>query len=158
MKEIWKDIEGYDDYQISNCGRLKSYKGKTERILKESISRGYIMYSIWKDNKMKNLKSHILVWEHFGSSERCDLHIDHIDHNKTNNHIDNLQLLSPRYNTIKHHNRKGNLLGSSFKKSNKKWQSQIYSNGKKNYLGLFDTELEAHNVYKDALQKINIKR
>ena len=39
MKEIWKDIEGYEgSYQVSNFGRIKSIKFETQRILKQRLS------------------------------------------------------------------------------------------------------------------------
>ena len=40
MKEIWKDIEGYEgDYQVSNLGRIKSFKNKKEIIMKPGATK-----------------------------------------------------------------------------------------------------------------------
>ena len=52
MIEKWKDIEGYNgDYQISNLGIVKSFKGKSERIMRLYKRKGYISVSLSKNNK-----------------------------------------------------------------------------------------------------------
>lgn len=46
--------------------------------------------------------------------------------------------------------------GVSFKKANNKWQANIKINGKQKYLGLFPTELLAHNAYLQAEKQNNL--
>jgi hypothetical protein len=66
MKEIWKDIQGFEKlYQISNLGRFKSFKYKEERILKKGDAMGYEIIRLFKDKKIFTLKSHRLVASHF---------------------------------------------------------------------------------------------
>ena len=49
--EIWKDIEGYDNYMVSNLGRVKSLKFNKERILKPyKTEKGYLKISLIKNN------------------------------------------------------------------------------------------------------------
>lgn len=162
MEEIWKDIEGYDGYyQISNFGRVKSFKGKDVRYLKLSIDHGgYYNFTMKKNNnKRKHGYIHRLVWDHFGDSKRngVTLQVDHLDNNKLNNRIDNLQLLSNRENTSKAYlttNKTSKYTGVSWYKRDKCWRSYIQINGKLKWLGSFKTEHEAHLAYQKVLESI----
>ena len=78
--------------------------------------------------------------------------VDHIDGNRENNNINNLRLVTARENgqNQKCH-RNGKLVGTSFDKALGRWRSHIKINGKKKHLGCFDTELEAHQCYKNYI-------
>ena len=109
MKEIWKDIPGYEGcYQASNLGRIKSlerkieYNNQEDRILKEKImklnptSRGYIRISLCKKGRSRSHFVHRLIVSAFiGES---NLQVNHIDGVKTNNNIDNLEYVTPQEN------------------------------------------------------------
>jgi hypothetical protein len=74
--------------------------------------------------------------------------IDHINGITTDNRIENLRwvtISSNQSNRVCH--RKGKLIGASYNKSGGKWRSQINVQGEHIYLGQYDTEIEAHNVY-----------
>ena len=59
-EEIWKEIEGFDNYQISNLGRVKNIK--FDRLVKPLLdNRGYIMVNLYKNGKMKRLLLHRLI-------------------------------------------------------------------------------------------------
>ena len=62
--EIWKDIKGFEGlYQVSNYGRVKSFYGLKEKILKPKInSCGYYQVMLWKESIGKNYLIHRLVW------------------------------------------------------------------------------------------------
>lgn len=49
-------------------------------------------------------------------------------------------------------------LGVSFKKKSKKWESSVYFNGKHNYIGSYNSELEAAKAYNEFVQKNNINK
>ena len=49
MKEIWKDIDEYPDYQISNMGRIKSIKFGKEKIIKTIYTKKRILFSRFKE-------------------------------------------------------------------------------------------------------------
>lgn len=156
MKELWKDIGDYDgDYRISNFGRVHS--NRFDRHLKPCKNRsGYYMVSI----KNKTYYIHKLVWDYFGKSLRNGrlLQIDHIDNNKLNNRIDNLQLLSSRENVSKHHlttDKTSKYTGVCWDKYNNKWISYIYKRGKSKTIGRFINEKDAHISYQQELNKIN---
>lgn len=111
MKEIWRDIKGYNGlYQISNIGRVKSlpkihnlhnnsYITK-ERILKNSInSNGYIRITLKAFGKGKRYYVHRLVLEAFMPNPSNKPFVNHIDCNPKNNRVDNLEWCSAQENT-----------------------------------------------------------
>ncbi len=163
MEEQWKDIEGYDGlYQISNFGRVRSFKRGKIRYLKNGIDVwGYYRVSLHKNGKQKSLRIHRLVWDHFGDSKRNGriLQVDHINNDKSNNRIDNLQLLSTRENVSKHYlrtDKSSKYVGVCWHKNNNNWTAVIHINGKQKHLGCFKTEYEAHLAYQKALNELNL--
>lgn len=103
MKEIFKDIPNYEGlYQISNYGRVKTSKRERVKpgIKKTFINKknGYVQVMLYKDAKGKTYSVHRLVAEVFIPKIEGKYHIDHIDHDKTNNHIDNLRWCTPQDN------------------------------------------------------------
>ena len=101
MLELWKDIIGFDKYQVSSWGRVKSYKRcKSGKILKNTINnRGYSLVPLYKNGK-KYLKSvHRLVLENFNPIENMSqLEVNHKDENKQNNNLDNLEWITHKQN------------------------------------------------------------
>lgn len=90
--EIWRDIKNYEDYQVSNFGRVKSFKFGKERILKPtSNTDGYLCVGLCKDGKMKTCKIHRLVAEAFVPNPKNLPEVDHIDTNKLNCRVENLR-------------------------------------------------------------------
>jgi len=163
MEEIWKDIDGFNDYQVSNLGRVKSLKFGKEKILNGSnAGKGYRMVIIRnKDEKLIQL-IHRLVLSTFDRLPKNNEECDHIDRNRLNNRIDNLRWVTRTQNMI---NRKSYGEIDKYKgvsKLNRKRPngevyfyitSQITINNKKHYLGLFKTEEEAYEAYKQAFLK-----
>lgn len=148
--EIWKNIEGFEGYQISNLGRVKSFKRTKERILKGSITGGYIQVEI--DKKLKSI--HQLVAIAFLNHKPCGhkLVVNHIDHNKLNNKVENLEIVNQRENANRKHLKStSKYTGVYWNKRAKKWHSQIIINKKVVYLGLFESEKEAAEVYRNKL-------
>lgn len=163
MEEIWKDIEGYEgQYQISNFGNLKSLKNNKEKLLKGSISnKGYIQFSLnWAEKNKYNVHTaHQLVAMAFLKHKPCGLKlvIDHINDNKLDNRLENLQIVTNRYNSCKTQGRySSKYKGVSFSKKNKKWRADIHYNNQKKYLGLFIDEYEAYLAYQNALKNLEL--
>lgn len=108
MKEVWKDIEGYENkYQISNLGRVKSLSRKIsngksfylskEKILKSSIgTTGYYFVNLNYVSK----KIHRLVAKTFIPTIEGKNYVNHIDGNKLNNKSDNLEWCTNQENII----------------------------------------------------------
>lgn len=101
--EKWKDIEGYPNYQISSEGRVKSLsnnKTRKEKILKSiKINSGYLCINLCKEGKIKHYLIHRLVASAFINNPDNLLEINHIDEDKTNNRVENLEWCSRDYNT-----------------------------------------------------------
>lgn len=154
--EEFRDIKGTDGvYQISDLGRVKSFKGKTDKILTGSTGKVYRRVHIQKQDR----NIHVLVAEAFLGHTPCGYKtiVDHIDENPLNNRLDNLQLLSHRNNIAKGFKSKGGTskhVGVHWNKKADKWKACIKFKGKNRYLGLFTCELEASNAYEKALNEI----
>lgn len=157
--EIWKDVKNYEGlYQVSSEGRVKSLKFGKDRILKQSPNGCvYLTVGLHKEGKQKTIKVHKLIAIAFlnhipdGHKIVCD----HIDNNKLNNRLENLQLITHRENTSK--DKKGGtsqFIGVCWYKVAKKWRADIWINGKLKHLGLFTSELEASKAYQKALKSI----
>lgn len=101
--EIWKDVLGYEGlYQVSNLGRVKSLKRNKEQIIGGGKCKGgYTQLILRKDNKSKMLLLHRIVWEAFNGFIEKGITVDHIDGDKVNNRISNLQLMSRGDNSRK---------------------------------------------------------
>lgn len=82
--------------------------------------------------------------------------VDHRNGIKTDNRWSNLELKTYRQNNQnKKVHRNGKLVGCYFDKQHQKFRARININGKVKHLGLFTTELEAHNVYKKACAQLS---
>ena len=179
INEIWKDIPNYKGYyQCSNYGNIKSlernivslpsYKFisgrimiKKEAIIIAHINKGYYRIKLYKDNKYKNYYVHQLVAITFLNHNIDGLNnvINHKDNNKLNNYIDNLEICDMRYNNIYSIDKTKTTsiyTGVCWDKKIKKWRSQINYNNSIIYLGIFDTEKEAHETYLDAKKTYKI--
>lgn len=99
MKEVWKDIEGYEGlYQVSNLGRVHSlYKNL---ILKGSEdSWGYLQVKLYKNGIKSNKKMHRLVAQAFIPNPENKPEVNHIDEDKTNNKLSNLEWSTAKENS-----------------------------------------------------------
>lgn len=109
MIEEWKTIEGYEDYQVSNLGRVKSLKYKAEKILtprQNKIKGGYLYVILCKDGETKSFQIHRLVARAFmPNPEDFILEINHIDRNPENNSLDNLEWCT-RQKNVEHSSNK----------------------------------------------------
>jgi hypothetical protein len=114
--EIWKSINGYDDYQISNLGRVKSLKYNKERILKPfSNSDGYLTVELRKNkDESKYCRIHNLIALAFIPNPYNKSCIDHIDRNKTNNSINNLRWVTHQENMCNISVKKNNVLQQQY--------------------------------------------
>ena len=100
MQEIWKDIIGFEGvYEISSYGRVRSVK--SGRILSTSKCggcRGYLSVCLSKNGKRYGKLVHRLVAEAFISNINNLPEVNHLDEDKTNNRVDNLEFCDHKYN------------------------------------------------------------
>lgn len=158
MEEIWKDVPGFDKYQVSNLGRVKSFKLKQVRILKQRMSSsGYMNVILCKDGKIKGFNVHSLVAIAFLNHIPCrqKLVIDHINDNKLDNNVENLQIVTTRYNVFKTQGKNSSKFkGVSWSKQTKKWRADIFINKKNTFLGYFQKEYDAYLAYQNKLKQL----
>jgi hypothetical protein len=159
-KEVWKPVVGYEGlYEISNTGRVKSFKSRITKILKPCMNNNkYLHIGLLLDKKMKTHRIHQLVAMAFLDHVPCGMKVvvDHINDNRLDNRAENLQIISHRDNVYKTQGKyTSQYKGVSKSKLSKKWKAEIRINGKIKHLGLFTDEHEAHLVYQEALSKLN---
>jgi len=109
VKEIWKDIKGYEKlYQVSNLGNIKSLK--TGKNLYYSKSKRYLRVGLFKDKKRKGFSIHRLVAEAFIPNPNNYPCVNHKDCNGNNNRVDNLEWCTYKQNNdYKNHHLKRNI-------------------------------------------------
>lgn len=92
-QEIWKPIPGYPDYEVSDWGRVRSYKGLGRpRILKPFINKeGYTIFSLSSPGQPKSIGLHRLLMMAFVGPCPEGQEVCHNDGNPANNRLDNLR-------------------------------------------------------------------
>ena len=161
-KEIWKWIPGYENlYEVSNYGNVRSYFnnkwGTTNEAKIKTLTinnRGYYYVNLSKNGKYKPFTVHKLVAMTFINHKKdsaMGIVINHIDNNKLNNHVSNLEWVTQRYNTQCHKTD----VGVYFNKNRNKWYSQIQIKNKDIHLGCFKDKNDALKTYQIALLNIN---
>lgn len=101
--EEWRDVSGYEGfYQVSSFGRLKRLAGSPrcyeDRIVFPGLSNGYRLAMLCKDSVNKPHLMHRLVVAAFkGPIDRKQV-VNHVDGNKQNNRLDNLEVCSQSRN------------------------------------------------------------
>ena len=113
MNEVWKDIIGYEGfYQVSNMGRVRSLdrdiidkngivyslKGSMREV--SSSSRGYQDIGLSKDGEQKTFFIHRLVAESFIPNPKSLPIVNHIDGDKRNNVVTNLEWVNNSQNIL----------------------------------------------------------
>lgn len=168
MKEIWKSITGFEGYyEVSNLGRVRSldrinHKGRklTGFVKKLSNSkRGYLRTALSLEGVRKTYKVHLLVAKAFlGHTPVCrTIVVDHIDNDKHNNKLSNLQIISQRENCSKDRKRGTSKYPAvTWSKASNKWRARLMLKGKRVHLGLFTKELEAHKAVQKAIEEYRI--
>lgn len=97
--EIWKDIKDFDKYQVSNLGRIRSFKQKKDgRILQLIEQHNYLYVSLSKHCKETRRLVHRLVAEAFIDNPDNLQEVNHKDENTMNNKVENLEWCTSKYN------------------------------------------------------------
>lgn len=146
QKEKWLPIPGYEEYEVSNMGRIKrlsynkriGYGGmqpQKERILSPRLRKaGYLGVCLSKNGKIKSMLIHRIVAMVFIPNPNKYPQVNHKDENPANNCADNLEWCSSKYNN--NYGTKGHRLSASFTNNPKRSKPvQQYTKG-----GLFVQE------------------
>ena len=158
-EEVWRELPGYSNYMVSDRGNVKSLdrRGWKGRVLKQMINSKYKRVGLSKDGIERGFHVHQLVAMSFlgHTSGGYELVVDHIDGNKMNNNLINLQVITNRENCTK--DKKGGssqYIGVSWHKRRSKWIARISINRKSKFLGYFTNEIDASNAYQKKLKEI----
>jgi hypothetical protein len=144
MTEIWKVIPNYENYQVSNLGRVKG----PLKMLKPSLRKsGYVYMNLTVNSKNISKSLHRLVALSFLGQSNLD--VDHINGDKTDNRLCNLRYVTSRENNLL----KKNVKGYHKCTTTGRWKTEIYIDGKRIWLGRYDSEKEAKQVYDKAKLK-----
>ena len=109
--EVWKDIKGFEGiYKVSNYGRIKSII-RYKRMMKTALDKSGYLKICLTDSKHKKhtIKIHRIVAENFIPNTENKEQVNHIDGNKENNRVDNLEWCTQSEN-MKHAFRNGLIL------------------------------------------------
>ena len=113
INETWRDIKGYEGlYAISSTGRVKRLarnriiatgvnKPLKEKMIKTFKGKhGYIHVNLWKNGQMKQHRIHRLIMLAHTEKPQNKNVINHIDGDKTNNILENLEWCTSKENTM----------------------------------------------------------
>lgn len=101
-EEIWKLYEQVPRYEVSNLGRVRHVKDKSIKYSKPD-KIGYIYIQYKTNMKIKNLKVHRMVAQTFLLNDEGLREVNHIDGNKQNNKLSNLEWCTRQYNILHGH-------------------------------------------------------
>lgn len=154
----WKIIKDFPNYQVSNKGNIKNIK-RGKELMPRNNGKGYYTVVLYRKGIKKNLRVHRLVAECFIPNPLNLTTVNHINFNKSDNRVMNLEWASFRENNC--HRFKDKIIesmyvGVTLNKRTNKWVSQIGFKGETMHLGTFDTELEAYKCRVEYEKKNNI--
>ena len=171
QKEIWKNIPNYEGvYQASTFGRIKSLdrieinvngilrKLKGKILSQGKDNKGYKIVVLCSENRHLSFRVHQLIAITFLNHKVIcrKIVVDHKDNIKTNNYLNNIQVISCRDNTSKDNINLLNNTGVYKCKKEGFFYSQIRINDKKITLGYFNNIDFAKNIYEKAKQNIHL--
>lgn len=179
MSEIWKDILHYEKtYQVSDIGGIRSKDrrvpciGNTTRLVRGKVRKifpnrlGYITTVLCQKGKLKTFTVHQLVCQAFIPGFIKGTEVNHIDGDRANNNISNLEKSNPCHNQIhayvtglskskgvsKYYNVS---YDKTVKGTNKRWIAEIRVEGKQFGRTRFENEIDAAKHVDHLLDTVN---
>lgn len=164
--EVWKDVVGYEGiYKVSSQGNVLSLdrtikmcngalRYVKEKMMSTKERKGYPRVILSKNGIVKHKSVHQLVAESFlgyNASNR-DFVIDHINNIKTDNRVENLQIVTVRVNVTKDRRRNIKLPTGVTITPSGKYRSAYYVNGINKHIGTFTCPTSASFAYQKAIK------
>jgi hypothetical protein len=154
MEEVFRPIEDFDNYEVSNFGNVRNKK--TEKLLKKVLNtKGYYKLELRQNSKRSTLLIHRLVALTFIDNPDEKPSVDHIDNNRTNNNVRNLRWCTSKENQQNSKLSRSNTSGHKgvcWDKHQNKWRAQIKIDGIKIHLGSFE---DKENAIRERVQRAN---
>lgn len=175
ITEEWKQIKDFPNYEISNTGKIRNQNKKELKPFNQN--NGYVQVQLYKDSFNKRFLVHRLVAKAFIPNNENKKYVNHIDGNKHNNCITNLEwvtnsenILHARRTGLNPYNkptlgkklggqRKGSskYYGVCWDKSRNKWKASIVFEGKPHNQKRFNTEEEAGIYYNELVHQYKLE-
>lgn len=176
VKEIWKDINGFKGYKISNLANIKQigYIDKErvyllgqmrtivsvipDKLLKCTLCRGYAVIRLLDKNGVYKLRRRArLMAEHFICKVKDKKFVNHKNGIRDDDSFSNLEWVTQRENSTHWSNsRKKASKYTGVVYNGKVWIARIHINGENKYLGSYKSDRRAGRAYKDELKKRNL--
>lgn len=146
--EIFKVIEGFPKYEVSNLGNVRNIK--TGRVLKCAETHdGYSRVGLYNEDGKQHLRVHRLVAKAFLANQLNKLYVDHMNSIRNDNRLCNLRFATKKENTQHSKLAKNNTSGVKgvyHVKSTNKWIASISIDGKSIHLGTYKTKEDAREA------------
>jgi len=156
--ETFRTVSGFSDYEVSNYGRVISHKRGKPRLLRPHVVRGYVYYGLSLKGRLRGVAAHRLVAMAFLDGISEGLQVDHIDGNRSNNHVSNLRFATRQENarnrsaTTGSHSRFLGVAKDRWRPGRWKASIEVNMDDERRHLNLghYRTEEEAAKVYNVA--------
>lgn len=140
QNKIWIDIKNYEGiYKISNNGEIYSLL-KNKNLKPGDNGKGYLFVHLFKEGIKKSFYIHRLVAFAFINNSENKKQVNHIDCDKSNNNVENLEW-STSFENMQHASKNGKLYSSDYQKK----QTSLANRGEKSHLCKI-TEKEAMEI------------
>ncbi len=142
--EVWKEIQDFPGYMVSSLGRVRNRKGKI--LVPTVLKEGYYQLCLWKKGKQIHKLVSRLVAQAFIPNPKLLPTVDHINHDRGDNRVCNLRFATMSQQ-LANRRRFNNKPTKSYIWYQNKWRAQIQIKSNNYYLGSYETEQEASNIY-----------
>lgn len=164
MQESWKQIPGFDGYEVSDLGRVRSFWimgcrariGDIPRIMHLTLNRRDNRFKVnlrFAPKKWRTRYVHRLVWLAFRGETPEGFELDHIDNNSLNDALGNLRVVTRSQNQANCRGRGSQHGYKGVSCNGRRWAAKIKIDYKMICLGTFDTKEEAALAYNRKAQE-----